>query len=220
MRDPYLIAQAFTTDRPGLRVRFGVVSSVQTDRTLTVSVGGGTVTGVRYAAGMTPCPGYSVFLLTDGTDLFAVDHIAADGLTLAPRAYRTTDVNLTTGTDTAVSLQNAASDAWGCWVAGAATKLSAPITGRYLATAVVRFEANPTGLRAAWITKNGTDTIGRVQVAALSGSPTMLTVAATPTDLVKGDFIELNVRQNSGGDLALVAADNYFPSLGLTYLGP
>jgi hypothetical protein len=214
------MAEAFTPETSPIRVRFGVVSSVETDRTMTVVVGGGTVSGVRYAAGMTPCPGYSVFLLTDGADLFAVDHMAADDLTLAPRAYRTADVNINTATDTAVSMQAVASDAWGTWVSGAATRLTAPVTGRYTANAVVRWESNGTGLRAAWITKNGADVIGRVQIAALSGSPTMFTVASTPTDLAKGDYIELHVRQTSGGNLALIAADTYFPSLGFTYLGP
>ena len=216
------VASALSPQAPALRVRFGVVQSVESDRTITLTVGGSTETiaGVRYASSMTPCPGKAVFCLTDGVDLFAVDHMAADDLTLAPRAYRTSDTALTTATDELVSFQAVASDAWGTWSSGAASRLTAQVTGRYTATAVVRFASNSTGFRAAWILKNGTDTIARVNAAAVTGSPTMLTVSSTPTDLAKGDYLQLYVRQNSGGNLDLVHDGTYFPSLGFTYLGP
>jgi hypothetical protein len=200
-----------------MRLRFGTVDSVQDDRTITVLVGGSTepIAGIRYAASMTPCAGKVILLLTDGKDLFAVDHLAAADLTLAPRAYRSTDQTIGDASDTAVTFDNVNSDAWGCWAGGSPTRLTAPVTGRY------RFASHATGFRAGWILKGGSTTLARVNaISAASGSPTMFTVTAGAFDLTKGEYVELYVRQNSGGNLALANDGTAFPSLALTYLGP
>ena len=221
MTDLFRQAQAFRPDPQKLRVRFGTVVSVESDRTCTVTVGGGTVAGVKYAARCVPCPGYPVFLLTDGQDLFAVDHLAADDLTLAPRAYRDADQTIGDGADTAVSFAGVVSDAWTCWAAGSPTRLTAPLTGRYQATGFVKFAANGTGFRQGWIAKGGSTVYGRTAaIAAASGSPTQFAVSTPAFDMTKGDYVELYVRQNSGGNLALTRDANLTPALSLVYLGP
>jgi len=221
MPDLFRTASALVPDISPVRVRFGSIVSVEADRTCTVSVGGGSVSGVRYAAGMVPCPGRVAFLLTDGTDLFAVDHLAADGLTLAPRAYRLTDQSIADATDVAVSWDADNNDAWAAWIVGTPTRITAPVTGRYLATAYTRFAANATGFRSAWILKNATDILARETViSAAAASPTQMTVSAPAFDLTKGDYVELYVRQNSGGALALTRDATHAPSLSLVYVGP
>lgn len=221
MSDLHQLAAALRPSQPSVRVRFGTVVSVETDRTCTVTVGGGEVAGVRYAASCLPCPGYPIILLTDGQDLFALDHLAADDLTLAPRAYRSSDQTIGDASDTAVSFAAAVSDAWSCWAGASPTHLTAPATGRYQATAFVRFASSGTGFRSGWILRNGADTLARVNaIAAASGSLTMFTVQTPAFDLAKGGYVELYVRQNSGGNLALTRDANVTPTLTLTYLGP
>lgn len=222
MSDLYKVASAFTSDPTNLRVRFGKVVSVQTGRTITVTIAGSTssVSGVRYTARMAPEPGSVVILLTDGADLFALDHVAAADLTLAPRVNRTTDQTLTTATDTAVTWQAVNSDAWGMWAAGSPTRLTAVVTGRYTATAQVRFAANSTGIREAYIRKNGSTDLARDRANALTSGATASTLHAPAFDMVVGDYIELWVLQNSGGNLALAYQSIHEPSLTMTYLGP
>ena len=217
------IADALTSQAAPLRVRFGVVQSIETDRTITLTVGGSTetVAGVRYAASMTPCPGKAVFCLTDGTDLFAVDHMAANNLTLAPRVHRTSSLSVANTTDTAVTWQAVNSDEWGTWVSASPTLVSAPITGRYTATAYVEFAGDADGFRQAWIRKNGTDVLGyHKQLSAASGSPTNMTVSTPAFDLDKGGYIELVVRHNAGNAIDLIRDGTLTPALSLIYLGP
>lgn len=217
------VADALTPQPSPVRVRFGIVQSIEADRTITLTVGGSTETiaGVRYAASMTPCPGKAVFCLTDGTDLFAVDHMAAAELTLAPRAYRSANLTVANTTETAVTWAGANSDEWGSWASASPTFLSAPITGRYMATAQVEFAGDADGFRQAWIRRNGTDILGyHKQLSAASGSPTNMTVATPAFDLTKGDYIELVVRHNAGNDLVLNRDGTLTPALSLIYLGP
>lgn len=215
-------SSALQPPAPGARLRFGAVVSIESARTCTVTIGGSatSVSGVKYAASCVPLPGAGCVLASDGADLFVVTTLAAAGRTLAPRAYRDTDQSITDATDTAVTFAAANSDAWACWAAGQPTRLTAPITGRYTATAWVKFAANATGLRSGWIYKNGTTEYGRVQVGAISGSPTQLTIATPAFDMTQGDYVQLYVRQTSGGALALTRDSNVTPALTLTYLGP
>jgi hypothetical protein len=170
---------------------------------------------------MAPCPGKVVLLMTDGIDLFAFDHIAADDLTLAPRVFRNSDQTITNITDTAVIWQGVNSDSWSTWVSGSATYVSAPLTGRYMASAYVVFAGDADGFRRAWIRKNGGDTLAEIKtLSAASGSPTNLTVSTPAFDMDKGDYVELYVRHNAGNDLALSRDGNNTPALSLIYLGP
>lgn len=216
------IVPALTPETPGVRFRFGEVVSVEADRTCTVTIAGSgsSVPGVPYLAGVVPLPGAGCVLASDGTDLFVTGVLAGADRTLAPRAHRGSDQTITTATDTAVSWSGANLDAWVCWEAGNATRLTAPLTGRYTASGWAKFAANATGVRAVWVQKNGTAEFGRVQVSASSAQPTQLTVNAPVFDLTKGDYIELYVRQTSGGNLALTRDSDAVPSLSLIYLGP
>ncbi len=207
-----------------LRVRQGVISSVQAGRTLTVTIAGSTtaVSGVRYVEGMVPVPGANVWLISDGTDLWALGSLGTTSSTIAPRVYRTTDQTLTTATDTAVTWEADANDNAGMWVIGSPTVLTCVVPGWYTAAANVRFAANGTGFRAAWIEKNATTTLGRADIiATAAGSPTRFTVAAPAFNLAIGDTVRLMVSQNSGGNLALAAtAETWTPSLSVHYIGP
>lgn len=204
-----------------LRFRFGTVVSIQTDRTCTVTIGGDTtqVSGVKYMT--PPRPGSPIILATDGLDIFALGHLAAEGGEIAPRANRSTDQSIANATDTAISFDAVNNDAWGCWSAGNAARLTAPVSGRYMAVGQVAFAANGTGFRRIWIEKNATSTVGRSELpTALAGSAMWLNVTAHSFDMVQGDYIRLMVYQNSGGALLANSASTVAPALSLIYLGP
>lgn len=222
--DLYRIAGAFAPGRDPLRVRFGKVVSVQANRTITVTIAGDTtqVSGVRYLGSFAPAPASIVTLVTDGVDLFALGHMAADGTTLSPRATRSTDQNIPDASDTAITFDGVNSDQWGAWSAGQATRLTAPVTGRYMAVGNVTFAANGTGWRRVWIERTGTSTVGRVdQINIGAGSAMWLNVTTQAFDMTAGtDYVRLMVRQNSGGGLAALNSSTNSPALTLIYLGP
>lgn len=222
MADLYRIASEFAQPDERVRVRFGKVVSVQTGRTITVTIGGSStsVAGVRYLTSVAPEPGSVVVLLTDGADVFALGHMAAADMTMAPRVNRTTDQTLTTGVDAAVSWAAVNSDLWGMWSAGSPTRLTAQVTGRYTATAQLRFAINATGIREGYVMKNGTTVLARTRVSATSAGATAFTVTAPAFDMVVGDYIELWAGQTSGGNLALAYQSIHEPSMTMNYLGP
>lgn len=224
MSDLHRLAQALAPTPTRIRLRFGKVVSVQSDRTITVTVGGDTteVAGIPYLGTMTPLPGAVVTLLTDGADLFAVDHVAAADRTLSPRASRSTSQSIPDATDTAITFDGVNSDAWVCWSAGNATRLTAPVTGRYMAVGTAHFAGNATGVRSIWVEKTGTSTLARVQhITAGASLPTWLNISTPPFDMIGGtDYVRLIVRQNSGGALDVNNSSTFSPSLSLIYLGP
>ena len=221
--DAYEIAQVIAgKPENGWRWVQGTVVSVQA-YSITVTLAGGTanVAGVKYLSPVPPLPGAGVWLISDGKALLAVGMTAAAGRSIAPRAFRTTDQTLTTGVDAVVTFDSDADDPLGSWVVGQATRLTAVVPGRYLPVASARFAANGTGFRAAWITLNGSTTVGRSQhIATAAAAPTWFDVAAHPVTLAVGDYLELNVSQNSGGNLALSPTGNWSVALSMTYLGP
>lgn len=83
-------------------------------------------------------------------------------------------------------------------------RLTAKLAGKYLATCSVRWAANATGDRIVSIKKNGTTLISEncndsvdANNVLLSGSPVIVSMAVN-------DYIEVEVYQDSGGDLDVV----------------
>ena len=103
--DLFKVAAAFAQPDSKMRLRFGKVTSVQSDRTLTVTIAGSTdtVAGIKYLESVVPKPGAVILLLTDGVDLFGMAHLAAASMSLSPRASRTADQTITSGTWTDIT---------------------------------------------------------------------------------------------------------------------
>lgn len=223
MNTDFRIVDAIAGDPSRLRARVAKVVSVETDRTMTIQLAGTTenIPGVNYLDSVPPRPGAGIWVLSDGRDLFGFGSIAADGRTLSPRASRSSTQNIADATDTAVDFDAVNNDLWGAWSVSQSSRLTAPITGRYMAVGTIHFAGNATGLRSVWIEKTGTSTLARVQVAtAGAASPTWLNVTTPPFDMIGGtDYLRLMVRQNSGGALTLNQSSTYSPSLSLVYLG-
>ena len=73
------IAKTIKTEPQQLRVRFGVVTAIDTPTsTISVQVAGSTdsISNIRRLASMSPSVSVACVLLTDGVDLFAIGHIA------------------------------------------------------------------------------------------------------------------------------------------------
>jgi hypothetical protein len=218
----YLVNQIKATP-DGLRLRLGTVITVNANRTMDVQIAndGFTLPSVRYLSNYAPKPSDQVWLLNDGADLLGVGMIAGADRTLAPTASRSTAQTITTSTQTKVIFDAVDSDGWNCWDASPnPTRLTVPVTGRYIITGNVAFEATSSGHRAVNILKNNTLELARSDFNPVSNSiDTHSTVTCHAVTLTKGDYVELRVWQNSGSDLDIMNTGDHNPKMSLIYLG-
>jgi hypothetical protein len=222
----YLVKQIKATDQ-GLRVRQGKVITVNANRTIDVQIAGdiNTLPSVKYLSNYAPKADDQVWLLNNGVDLLGFGMVAEANRTLAPVAYRTSALEITEDLDTYVSFQAEDSDGYNCWVIGDPTKLTAPVTGRYIATASVLWEGQNGGLCSVFIEK-GTQEIAR-QDGTLVDKPHgfHMSVSSVPITMTKGDSIRMGVYHdhNAPNDLIIssggVDHTGYFNALSLIFLG-
>jgi hypothetical protein len=79
--------------------------------------------------------------------------------------------------------------------------------GWYDIGAIVEFDANATGHRQVWLAVDGTEIAGsRITNAAYATVNNRLGIPTMPYDLDAAQYVTLNVRQNSGGSLNLIAS--------------
>jgi hypothetical protein len=218
----YLVNQIKASPQ-GLRLRQGKVIVVNSDRTMDVQIAGDTNTlpSIRYLSNYAPKPDDQVWLFNSGADLLGLGMVAGADRTLAPTASRSTAQTITTSTQTKVEFDTVDSDGWNCWdLSPNPTRLTAPLTGRYLITGNVAFEAASSGHRAINILKNNTLELARSDFNPVSNSiDTHSTVTCHAVSLTKGDYAELRVWQNSGSDLDILNSGDHSPKLSLIYLG-
>lgn len=222
----YLVNQIKATP-DGLRLRQGTVITVNADRTIDVQIAsdGFTLPSVRYLSNYAPKPADQVWLLNDGADLLGIGMIASANRTLAPVAYRTTAVTILEDVDTYISFEADDSDGWNCWTISDPTKLTAPVTGRYIATASVLWEGQNSGYAAVFIEK-GTQEIARQDGELTTKEHGLhLGVTSVPISLAKGDFVRMGVHHDHNPDNDLILSSGgvdhtgYFNALSLIYLG-
>ena len=218
----YLVNQIKASPQ-GLRLRQGKVIVVNSDRTMDVQIAGDTNTlpSIRYLSNYAPKPDDQVWLFNSGADLLGFGMVAGADRTLAPTASRSTAQTITTSTQTKVEFDAVDSDGWNCWdLSPNPTRLTAPLTGRYLITGNVAFEAASSGHRAINILKNNTVELARSDFNPVSNSiDTHSTVTCHAVSLTKGDYVELRVWQNSGSDLDILNSGDHSPKFSLIYLG-
>ena len=222
----YLVKQIKATDQ-GLRVRQGKVITVNANRTIDVQIAGdiNTLPSVKYLSNYAPKADDQVWLLNNGVDLLGFGMVAEANRTLAPVAYRTSALEITEDLDTYVSFQAEDSDGYNCWVIGDPTKLTAPVTGRYIATASVLWEGQNGGLCSVFIEK-GTQEIARQDGTLVDKAHGFhMSVSSVPITLTKGDYVRMGVYHdhNAPNDLIIsgggVDHTGYFNALSLIYLG-
>jgi hypothetical protein len=207
----------------GLRLRQGSVTTVNSNYTMDVQIAGATeiLPSVRYLSNYAPKPSDQVWILNNGADMLGFGMVAGADRTLAPTASRSTNQTITTSTQTKVIFDAVDSDGWNCWdVSPNPTRLTVPVTGRYIITGNVAFEADSAGHRAVNIFKNNTVELARSDFNPVSNSiDTHSTVTCHAVSLTKGDYVELRVWQNSGNDLDILDSGDHSPKFSLIYLG-
>ena len=82
--------------------------------------------------------------------------------------------------------------------------------GKYRFGASVEYEANATGVRLVHVLLNGTTAIATETEAAAGAAASRLTISGEYA-FAAGDYLQLQVYQDSGGALSVVSAGNYSP---------
>jgi hypothetical protein len=222
----YLVNQ-IKANPQGLRLRQGKVITVNSDYTMDVQIAGDTNTlpSVRYLSNYAPKLDDQVWLLNTGADLLGFGMVAGANRTLAPVAYRTSALTVTKDTNTYISFQADNSDGYGCWTVSDPTKLTAPITGRYIATASVLWEGQNGAYCAVFIEK-GTQEIARTDgTLSTKQHGFHMNVSSVPITLTKGDYVRMGVHHDHNPDNDLILSSGgvdhtgYFNALSLVYLG-
>lgn len=133
--------------------------------------------------------------------------IAAGGS--GARVNRTTNQTITNNVETAISFSNERWDTDGYWNVAQPTRLTIPKTGRYTVGGAVRWASNATGYRQVLLRVNGTSYIGTKNDQAITAGVHYIQVTST-WEFSAGDYIELDVVQNSGGalDVQVQASDS------------
>jgi hypothetical protein len=205
------------SESPSLRIRQGEVTGVS-GYSIDVKIAGSStaITGVRYLGSFAPRVGAQVWLVSDGSDLFGMGHLAPRGV---PALRVTRDAAQTIGNNADAAVQfntEEAGDPWGMWDATNSTRLVAPLDGWYMVTGFAAFVANATGVRAVRVRKNGSTVLVSDRRTSYASFDNELSIAVGPVELAATEYLELMVFQNSGGNLDTVAN----ASLGLSYVGP
>jgi hypothetical protein len=223
----FLVNQIKATDQ-GLRLRQGKVTAVNSDYTMDVQVAGDTNTlpSVRYLSNYAPKPEDQVWLMNNGTDLLGFGMVASATRTLSPKAYRTSLQSIPLNTETLVSFQAVENDDWNCWDSSPnPTRLTAPITGRYIAVAMAKWSevGNDNDWFSNSILLNGTQEVAYGNTKKLRSHGQHINITSPPMTLTKGHYIELLAESSVNADLIVTAnGDSYvgwMPSLSLIYLG-
>jgi hypothetical protein len=89
--------------------------------------------------------------------------------------------------------------------------------GKYLINGKINYDSNSTGVRQAYIRKNGSTTLSYVVYPPVTSNVTTCVVVGLE-DLSVGDYIELAGYQNSGGNLN-TETPGTATQFGVTYLG-
>jgi hypothetical protein len=206
---------------PALRRRMGKVTAVNSNYTISVQIAGSTttITGVRYFAHFAPKVNSQVWLDTDGQDWIAIGAVAGlGGQVPSCKVYRTADLNVATGsTWTTVAWQTVDFDPYGMWNSG--TGVYARITGRYLIEHQAQWTANATSYRGSRVMLNGATPLNLCQTDS-TGTALFSHQGSVIVNLVSGDYVQMQVRQNSGGTLALNSTSISESHMTVTYLGP
>lgn len=144
---------------------------------------------------------------TDGTNRFRA-------LQSMARATKTATQAIATSTATAVSWDSAPENTDGMWAAGNPTRLTAPITGKYLIGFNLEWAASNLGTyRQIYTRVNGVTPASPActQDNSFTANQTDVLTSSMIRALSAGDYVELIVNQDTGGNLNVNATySNFF----------
>ena len=164
---------------------------------------------------------YSEDLVVNGKDLgaSALGIPELDTAFTGAKAYLGANASLANNVVTTMSWSFVAMDSSGYWSAAAPTRLTVPKGrgGVYLVVANGTFAAGAEADRLVRIVKNTATLVAEARLVE-AGS----TISVTATQLVQlnaGDYVEMQMYQNSGVAINALGANDYYTSLMLVRLG-
>jgi hypothetical protein len=153
----------------------------------------------------------------------AAGAVTADKLGATPgaRLERTSVLATTSGASVWVAWDTVDYNVGGVFDVAKPARLTAPIAGKYLITASVRWDANATGRRALAIAYNDALQITRSNVSALASA--LYSPEQTATTVYKmnaGDWVGAYVMQDSGGNLNLQTGVQNGVTMAMQWIAP
>ena len=119
---------------------------------------------------------------------------------------RTTNQSISNATDTLITFPTTVTDDTGTFVTST-SRFTAPQSGWYTMSATIRYASNTTGQRYLWFKKNGNFNSGPTGVATgVASAGDAALNGKWDTKLSKGDYIEIDAFQTSGGLLNVSGA--------------
>lgn len=151
-----------------------------------------------------PPPGTIVWVLID-LDRMLVLGPCSITPTPTARVYLTAAESITNNTQTVPGWDNDIFDRFNLWNPSVPGRFTIPggLGGLYHVGYTVAWPPNATGVRSAWLRKNG-DGNHRTAQQHIAGSVDLVFGNSTIWQLVDGDYVEAVVYQTSGGNLNLV----------------
>jgi hypothetical protein len=144
---------------------------------------------------------------------------SGSGGTVGARVRRSTDQTITTSTRTAISFDVETADTGGMWVVGSPTRLTAPADDWYAISGGVRWAISATaGIRQAEIRLDGSTLIAIDAIHEGHATNAIYNDVATHYYMAAGQYVELTVFQNTGGNLAVANAASFTPIFSMVRL--
>jgi len=135
---------------------------------------------------------------------------------ISTRAFDSSNTSIAHNTTTILTFNSEKWDTAGMHSTAANTsRLTAIYAGLYDIKANVRWAANGTGTRRTSIIRNGTGAIARQENGAKTGAG-MRQIASTQWQMSTGDYVEVEVYQDSGGALNILATSHFSPHFMMT----
>lgn len=136
------------------------------------------------------------------------------------RVYHSLDQTIPNATDTVLAFDSVEYDNDNMYDAGNNTRLTCKTAGKYRITACVMWVPNTTGIRQLEIRKNGTLYIGSTKITPVQQANRETVQVTTCTyNLSAGDYVEVLVKQESGGALDVKKICDYSPVLTMERVG-
>lgn len=163
-------------------------------------------TGAAGSPGQTGAPGTPIFLPSEDNSEPMIFPPGGPRPWIGSKGYKTTDTTVANTTLTTISFNSNVWDFGGVHSTSVNTsRFTAWESGIYIVECCLRYAANSTGYRGAYILKNGTTYIGIARYTNVGADVAYCAVSAVEY-MVPGDYIEIQTEQNSGGNLTLTAS--------------
>lgn len=171
------------------------------------------------------------FIEGDGVEITAADNSGNDRIdvtiktsTTIPSAHvhRTSNQNINTGTDTVLLFTAERWDTASLHSTVTNTsRLTAPIAGKYLVSAAIEWTSNGTGSREMRLLLNGTTIVAQdIRTGVSSSSNNLHMSLTTMVQLSANDYLEVQVKQDRGTGLNVLASSDYSPNFMMHWLMP